>query len=320
MKKVLLSFSLLLGALGASRAAVLTLNNNTPTPGQYTTFAAAQTAAAAGDTILVQGSPTSYGDITISKRLALIGQGHKPNTSLGVGATFSNITISSNLTGVRIYGIKAGIITGNDPAGSGMLNVDSLTIENVYLQNVLVVGTDCNTIVVRGCVIDGVISLNNKNVDGVIIENNYFSGITYGGYFLTGWGGTGAKLVTNNIFAYSGGGYLVNGNINNTIFQNNIFYGVTANFVGGSGVQTDCLYVNNLSFGHTNNNTLPPTGQGGSNNLVNVDPKSSTFSCQRRAPRFLTRAITAYRPIRPAKAPALAARTSAYTSRILNFP
>jgi hypothetical protein len=79
--------------------------------------------------------------------------------------------------------------------------------------------------------------------------------------------------VTNNIFAYSGGGYLVNGNINNTIFQNNIFYGVTANFVGGSGVQTDCLYVNNLSFGHTNNNTLPPTGQGGSNNLVNVDPK-----------------------------------------------
>ncbi len=266
MKKVLLSFSLLLGALGASRAAVLTLNNNTPTPGQYTTFAAAQTAAAAGDTILVQGSPTSYGTITISKRLALIGPGHKPNTSSGVGATFSSVFINGGLTGVHIYGI---IVSGINSPGSGFLdNVDSLIIENVFFNGGIAAGNNCNHLVIRGSVFQGAaISLGNTNIDGVIVENNYFS---TGNSCLSSWGGTGAKLVSNNIFASSGGSNsLVSGSIQNTIFQNNIFYGIAAN----SGTQTDCLYANNLSFGHVNNNTLPPTGQNGSNNLVNVDPK-----------------------------------------------
>jgi hypothetical protein len=266
MKKVLLSFGLLLGALGASRAAVLTLNNNTPTPGQYTTFADAQTAAAAGDTILVQASATSYGSITISKRLALIGPGHKPNTSSGVGATFGGVFISGNLTGVRIFGISlAGI---NGPFGDYLRNVDSLIIENVFNTGGVTAAGDCNYLVIRGTVFqNSAIVFGDTNIDGVIVENNYFS---TGSSCLSGWGGTGAKLVSNNIFASSGGSNsLVSGSIRNTIFQNNIFYGIAAN----SGTQTDCLYANNLSFGHVSNNTLPPTGQNGSNNLVNVDPK-----------------------------------------------
>jgi hypothetical protein len=268
MKKIVLTCFFLYAALGALRAAVLTLNNNTPTPGQYTTFAAAQTAAAAGDTILVQGSPTSYGAITISKRLTIIGPGHKPNTLSGLGATFGPVTISDNLKGVGIYGIIVGDISGLTTAPY-LKNVDSLIIENVYFFGSVFIGTDCNNILIRGSVFNGSIALNDSNATDLIVENNYVSSTVYGGLSLLNWGGTGNKLVSNNIFAWSGAGSLVSGSIRNTIFQNNIFYGLTAN----SGTQTDCLYANNLSFGHNSNNTLPPAGQGGSNNLVNTDPK-----------------------------------------------
>ena len=81
------------------------------------------------------------------------------------------------------------------------------------------------------------------------------------------WGGTGDKVVSNNIFAWSGAGSLVSGNIRNTLFENNIFYGITPN----SGTQTDCIYANNITY-LTSNDNLPPAGQAGSNNLPGVNP------------------------------------------------
>ncbi len=270
MKKIVLTCFFLYAALGALRAAVLTLNNNTPTPGQYTTFDAAQTAAAAGDTILIQGSPTSYGTITISKRLTIIGPGHKPSTLSGLTATFATISISNNLTGVRIYGISVTSIAGS------FQNIDSMIVENVVCSNVLSIGSGSKNILVRGCIFGGFLDLQSTTVQGLVItiENNYFfnSGYTFclAG---PGWDGTATKLISNNIFA--GNSQCVftlfnnNSSIRNAILQNNIFYGLTAS----SGSQTDCLYANNLSFGHACNNNLPPAGQGGSNNLVNVDPK-----------------------------------------------
>jgi hypothetical protein len=258
MKKVLLSFSLFLGALSASRAAVLTLNNYTPSPGQYTTFAAAQTAAAAGDTILVQASPTSYGAITISKRLVIIGPGHKPNKFPSTTAEFSSISISANLTGIKIYGIK---FSSCSPG----TNVDDLIFENVYCTSVIYFLNDCNGLRIRNSVFDGgFISLQSTNADDALISHNYFSSSGP----LNGFEGVGQKTITNNLFAWNGSGNLTN-NMRNALLTDNIFYGLTAN----TGTQTDCVYNNNLSFGHTTNNTLPPVGQGGANNLVDVDPK-----------------------------------------------
>jgi len=266
MKNTTFLWLLLLSS--TAQAAILTLNNNNPSPGQYTTFAAAHDAASAGDTILVHGSPTHYGGITITKRLTLIGPGHKPNTTWGLGATILSIFISNNLTGVRIYGIIVGGING--PGGGILTNVDSLVIENVFFSNggAISAGTNCNHLVIRGSVFqNSIIRFFDTNIDGVIVENNYFSSNDP----LWEWGNTGNKMVSNNIFAASGTGNLVvaGTNIRNTIFRNNIFYGLTAN----SGIQTNCLYENNLSFGHNTNNNLPPAGQAGSGNLVNVNPQ-----------------------------------------------
>lgn len=268
MKNVFTLLCLLFLSLTA-QATVLTLNNNNPTPGQYTTFAAAHTAAAAGDTILVHGSPLTYGVAVISKKLAIIGPGHKPNTPSGLPATFDQIAISNNLVGVRLSGLRIAYITG--VSSQSLTNVDSLIIDNSFFFGVggfgLYAGTDCNHLVIRNSIFQfAIIQFGGTNIDDVVLENNFL--VAPG--ILAGWGGVGNKVVSNNVFAYAGSGYLLfpgSPEARNTLFQNNIFYGVTANF----GTQTDCIYANNISFGSFDNQ-LPPNGQGGSGNLVNVDP------------------------------------------------
>jgi hypothetical protein len=56
-------------------AAVFTVNNANPSPGQYTTVAAAVAAASTGDTLMISGTDISYGNMTINKALTLIGPG-----------------------------------------------------------------------------------------------------------------------------------------------------------------------------------------------------------------------------------------------------
>ena len=259
MKNVFTLFCLLFLSLSA-QATILTLNNNNPTPGQHTTFAAAHDAAAPGDTILVHGSPVSYGNVTISKKLAVIGPGHKPNTPSGLGATFGTFNISS-LTGVRIQGVKFDATL----TGSNLLtNVDSLIVENCFIAGNFNIGNGCDHVVIRNSVFQGgIIRGDNSSFDDLVVENNFF--VLPNPLF--DWGGTGNKIVRNNIFAQLTGTNLVAGSIRNTLFENNIFYGVNPN----SGTQTDCIYANNITFG-TSNNQLPPNGQGGSDNQEGVDP------------------------------------------------
>jgi hypothetical protein len=269
MKNVFTLLCLLFLSLTA-QATVLTLNNNNPTPGQYTTFAAAHNAASAGDTILVHGSPTSYDAIIISKKLIIIGPGHKPNTPSGQGARFGFIAIADNITGIKIYGLKVQCIAAGF-SSSPLKNVDSLHIENVFFESgfqqvAIYAGDNCDFLVIRSSVFDNVmISLAGSNINDVIIENNYITRAPSSLTSLISWGGTGNKIVRNNIFAGASG--VVGDVIRNTIFENNIFYGVTPNF----GTQTDCLYANNITY-LTSNDQLPPAGQAGSNNLPGVNP------------------------------------------------
>ena len=276
MKKIVIAFFLTLLAFSSLRAAIFQLNNNYVSPGQYTTFAAAQTAAASGDTIMVHGSPVNYGVITISKVLTIIGPGHKPNKFPSVTAEFSNININSNLAGIKIYGIKFNVLY--DLNFAFLKNVDDLTIENIFCTGYITIGADCQNIIIRGSVFDNAnVNLQGSNADNILLEHNYFSRSNP----LLDWSGVGQKLVQHNIFAWSGSGTLTDA-MRSTLLVNNIFYGLTAN----AGTQTDCVYNNNLSFGHNTNNTLPPTGQGGSNNLVNVNPQFENVQAPTAASAF----------------------------------
>jgi hypothetical protein len=262
MKSIFLSVITACFTMGALQAAIFQLNNSPNSPGQYTTFAAAQTAASNGDTIMVHASPVNYGTIQISKVLTIIGPGHKPNKFPATTAEFASVQIFPNLNGIKIYGINCGGGIFSNAVGF-FTNVDNLIIENVLSNGPIYIGDNCENIIIRGSILTG-INMQGGNSDNIIIEHNYFMGNSP----LTGFSGVGQKLVLQNMFAGAGTWVLCDA-IRNTLFVNNIFYGITAN----TGTQTDNVYNNNLSFGHNTNNTLPPTGQGGMGNLVNVDPQ-----------------------------------------------
>jgi hypothetical protein len=82
-KMLLATCALLLAFSTKSLATVHVVNNGGP--GDFTSFSAAHTAAAVGDTIYFVGSQTSYGNLTLTKRLTLIGPGYyldlNPNTN-----------------------------------------------------------------------------------------------------------------------------------------------------------------------------------------------------------------------------------------------
>jgi hypothetical protein len=94
----------------AAHSRVLTLNNNNPSPGQYTTWSDVYGATISGDTILVQESPVSYGSLYISflnRSLVIIGAGHRPQTAGQYGCFFDNLNIYwTGGNTLRISGIR----------------------------------------------------------------------------------------------------------------------------------------------------------------------------------------------------------------------
>jgi hypothetical protein len=78
--------TLFVAMTGMAWATVLTVSNNPDRPAQFTQVDPAIAAAAAGDTIYVYGSLTTYNDFIINKRLVVIGAGYNTNNQ------FRNVT------------------------------------------------------------------------------------------------------------------------------------------------------------------------------------------------------------------------------------
>ncbi|MEP7264551.1 MAG: hypothetical protein ABI772_08635, partial [Bacteroidota bacterium] len=78
MKKSLL-FAIFSIAASNVFATVLTVSNQSPNPGQYTTIQAAINAATAGDTVYVHPSATHYAPFNLDRKLTIIGNGFEAN-------------------------------------------------------------------------------------------------------------------------------------------------------------------------------------------------------------------------------------------------
>lgn len=75
MKKKLLILFVMCGLAMVSQATTLRVNNTDPSA-PYASINDAVNAATEGDTIMVEGSSIPYGDVTINKRVVLIGPGY----------------------------------------------------------------------------------------------------------------------------------------------------------------------------------------------------------------------------------------------------
>jgi hypothetical protein len=136
MKSSVLILCFLLSTL-VSNALVRTVSNNPNSPGQYTSVTTAYTAANVGDTLYVVGSLTSYGGLSITKRITIIGSGYNPNKQNSLPTSFANLSISRTLSGdpsgTQLIGIKSGVVVlsgynGVSPSlrlsGIGMIRCD----------------------------------------------------------------------------------------------------------------------------------------------------------------------------------------------------
>lgn len=275
-------------------AAVRTVSNNPTRPAQFTTFAAAQTASVNGDTIYIYGSPFPYPDITVNKRLVIIGAGYNPNNQFGQPTNINNIILFRD-TGV------------NDASGT--------VITGVLTGRLDIGGIMSNNIRIFRCRFTSYINMRGGSpagyADGWILYNNIFQAYVYGGASTRTSESATNIVIANNIFGSNA--YLYDFNSNTIIVDHNIFLGsnnlyrtfniiVTNNiftrttgtvFYGATSGPVLCTFNNNLSYlttiadpaGYTPANsfvnTFTGTGGGGNfggGNIVGQDPLYVTVS------------------------------------------
>lgn len=139
-----------------AQAKILRVNNTTGSGAPYTKIDDALEAAETGDTIMVDGSGTSYGNITVKKRVVLMGPGYwrAENGISGTGAsnaTIGLLTIQSTATGFIMRGMHT---TGN-------------------------VRLSANNVVLNRCLIEGdihVVTSTGGTADNTIIHQNFIAG------------------------------------------------------------------------------------------------------------------------------------------------
>lgn len=253
MKKTLLT---ILGAIGfvlSATATVRTVNNGTISAGQYTTVQEAVDASAAGDTVYIHGSVTTYGNVTLNKRLVLIGAGHQPSgTQYNLPTTLGTIYLSQgNSTTLPTGSIIKGINLSNVAGTGGSLPVNNLTIERNYLNSYISI---CgNNWIVKNNFLNSIYVYDFNNL---IVSNNIF-GSSFSIYQST----KPSVIVTNNIFL--NGSYLASVSYAN--ITNNIF--IEAGYPNFSGTQNTYnknvfIYADPLNY-----DVYPPAGNTGVGNL-----------------------------------------------------
>lgn len=249
-------------------ATIRTVSNDPANPAQFASIQAAVNAAAAGDTIYVNPSITTYvGPVTISKRLVMIGGGYKSSNQLGYSTTVGEFTFDRS---------------GGDPSGSvicgfnigtqlsvrgGFPTISNVTVFRNRIAGLVVQGG--NNWLIYNNIITGSFVLSNGSIpNNIIIQNNIFGGAVFGNT------GNANFLIDHNLFV--GSPFVILNNIQFATITNNIFATITSATIMNSSVISN-NFNNNLSV-NSNIGATAPTNSfaGGPNtaagNFVAVDP------------------------------------------------
>lgn len=241
-------------------AAVFTVNNANPSPGQYTTVAAAVTAANTGDTLMISGTDISYGNMTINKALTLIGPGW--------------VVSGGGISRVAIFGDV--IFSESNTTFIGLRAFRIASVNNTV--------TLFSNITIHRCIIDTKVDLVSENWNNCSIEGCVFT--EFSAYNISSatatWALSGSSI-RNNVF----NGYLYH--INTTVISNNIFLGTTSTTQIASGLVTSNTFSGNIAIGRSintvsvSNNVTGNLSWGGTGawvqtgNITNVDPMFTSY-------------------------------------------
>lgn len=282
-------------------ASTITVDNKAGSAAQFSNLQTAVDAAAIGDTILVAGSSTSYGNVTVTKQLALIGQGGLAGLTAQLGnLNLQNATSSSGASGSLITGFRMSFIYLNTtyPNIAAAATLSDITIERCNL-NYLYFSSAGNSFtdtysnfIVRNNVINQYIytgqDVANTVFTNMEYSNNIFNGAYYYSYvsvgisngveFINSFISNSGVSIKNNLFIGSGSQcfYQVIG----ALVENNIFFGrdliAAAEYSSPDSLQYDLTFNNNLVYLTAQDLTLNDWFAIGSNNLT-VDPQFINF-------------------------------------------
>jgi hypothetical protein len=250
-----------------SLATVRTVNNYITNSAQFSTVQPAITASATNDTIYLHGSPVSYGDFTITKRLVIMGAGYNltntiNNYTTNVGnITVDTVTVNQALSGLTLQGLAingsigcAGTDRANNvlidrcrvPAGGIGLIGSNWTIKNSFGNLTINMSSVSSNILISNNILQSLYITNGTSLTnyaaGVKVSNNELGGLQLvGSYYV---------MYVNNIVKNSS-----NNGTNNTFSRNITFTD------GGPSIN------------------FPPPNNTGSGNFNNINPLYINYSC-----------------------------------------
>lgn len=256
MKQILLLTLSITLTCSMSFGKIWRVNNNSGVTADFTTLQAAHDGASSGDTIYLESSPTSYGGLTCTKKLAIIGTGYflDQNTDLQAFALPSHVgsiyfnegSQGSSVEGLSIDNSAIYISVNDIVVRRNNFGGISGTTPDYYVGGVSIYYGASNILITQNYALQ--INSNGSST-GVLISNNFISINAYFGEAATqasiSLNPNTVAIIKNNIFR-RGTISAYNSNISNNI--------MIAGYLAGSGN----LISNNISsstqFGNTNSN------------------------------------------------------------------
>jgi hypothetical protein len=260
MKKVV-SLVLLSTTVLFASAKIWRVNNVPGVAADFTSAQAAHNGAATGDTIYLESSPNSYGDVTTTKPLTWIGLGYflTNNTGLQYHANsgfISNLTVNPGSDG-SVFEIVIGFFS------NVILNsVGNITFLRSYIEGTITVNGTSNHLTITECYLqvgNGAMYIQPSSTQFVfvitnnIIRNNFIN-VNANSY----------QVTFNNNTVFTNGSFNNNNTIDNATISNNIFYGVQQAPLNDAGYPSN---VTNNLWVQTSNATYV----GNNGNIFNAD-------------------------------------------------
>ena len=236
MKKTLLMVAFA-AVCSMAQAKILRVNNTTGSGAPYTTINDALEVAETGDTIMVDGSNTNYGNVAIDKRIVLIGPGYW-RTENGISAEgavdaqLGTVTLSTTAEGTVLRGLHM----------TGTVKVDSskTIINRCHLEKATTLkSTADNCILHQNFIHYGIQGESgSKYTTYTELTNNL---LDVDSYSRTPFLYLDGAYIAYNTIAYDGREYVAMKNCTNCTVEKNIMPKI--------GNISTCSYIDNCEYG-----------------------------------------------------------------------
>lgn len=161
--------TLLLVSVGFFTNAQIIVDNNVGTNADYTSLQAALDVAADNDTIYVQPSATSYGDIALNKPVTIIGRSHsEPSNRI---TKINTISINPNGSNTNLKGLNIFLLQFGINGVSEDIIVEECRVSAIYFYP-----SGSSNILLRGNYIGSIGSGNYSYVTNLNISQNIITG------------------------------------------------------------------------------------------------------------------------------------------------